>query len=597
MRTNAQIAAVFTELAERLAVVETQPYRWLAYQKAAAAIRDAPVAVARLAADGRTREVPGIGKAIAEKIDALLATETFPALERARREVPDGLLALTQVEGIGARTAQRVWRELDASSWEDVLEAARVGRLGQVSGIGPKTVRAVLEHADAGAAHAAGAPQGLLRNDAVGLCEAVLHLLQDALGSRVQDTLVTGELTRGVELPRAASLVLVGDDPHELLLDACAALRDHGFADPDGDAGVPDDEGAAALPHALLLAANGAPVVLWASDTAQLPRTCLHAVGPAEHAAELLGSEQLLEAGAAATPPGGWAQIRVLEGEPLPDAALYAAAGRTYTAPELRDGLAGSSVASSELVRASQLVAELHCHSTWSDGRASILDMARAARDRGDTHIVIADHSAPYAMVNGLDGERLEQQAGEIALANGELGGEFTVLQGSEVEVQPDGSLGLPDEVLERLDWVVASLHVSQRQDAATIWARMERVLRNPLVDCIGHPSSRILHRRAPTALDLDRLTELAAETGTILEINADPRRLDLDAIHATGAIAAGVRLAINSDAHSARGLAVRDHGVAVARRAGARPADIVNTLTVEQLQAIRPRNRSRVAG
>jgi DNA polymerase (family 10) len=204
--------------------------------------------------------------------------------------------------------------------------------------------------------------------------------------------------------------------------------------------------------------------------------------------------------------------------------------------------------------------------------------MARAAVARGDTHNAITDHSAPFAMVGGLDAARLAEQADEIDIANAEMGGEFTVLKGIELEVLADGSLGLDDQTLATLDWVVASTHVSQRQSAAEMTARVEAAMRNPFVDCIAHPTGRTLLRRPPSNVDTDRLIELALETGTLLEINANPRRLDMSADLARRALEAGVTIAVNSDAHGANTLSVRSYGVPVARRAGATPSQVVNT-------------------
>jgi DNA polymerase (family 10) len=252
-----------------------------------------------------------------------------------------------------------------------------------------------------------------------------------------------------------------------------------------------------------------------------------------------------------------------------------------------------------DLVTAEDLRGELHAHSDWSDGRAPIIEMARAARERGDEYFLVSDHSAPYAMVGGLDDDRIQAQAEEIARANATLAEEhaagapaFRVLHGSEVEILADGSLGLGDDTLRRLDWVVASIHVSQKQDAATILERMRKVIENPLVDAIGHPTSRRLLKRHKTALDVGALVELAAQHDVALEINANPDRLDLDSDDAALALSRGVRLTINTDAHRPDTLALRDHGVAVARRAGARRGDVVNSLPVEELLAGRRRNR-----
>jgi DNA polymerase (family 10) len=289
--------------------------------------------------------------------------------------------------------------------------------------------------------------------------------------------------------------------------------------------------------------------------------------------------------------PAGWAKV---QDEPGAD-----------TVPiELRDAvLAGTCTIASaprDLIVAADLNGDLHGHSDWSDGHATILEMAHAARDRGDSWYLVSDHSAPYAMVGGLGPERLLAQAEEIAAANAQLQREheidgapaFRLLQGSEVEILADGALGLPDTALAKLDWVVASIHVAQRQSAEAVLERMRRVIANPLVDAIGHPTSRRLLRRERTALDVDVLIELAADSDAVLEINANPDRLDLDSAHAAQALAAGVRLTINTDAHRPANLDLRMHGIAVARRAGVRARDVVNCLPIDELLASRRRDR-----
>jgi DNA polymerase (family 10) len=285
---------------------------------------------------------------------------------------------------------------------------------------------------------------------------------------------------------------------------------------------------------------------------------------------------------------------------------------------ELRDRVLAGDLdaddAPRDLLTESDFRGDLHTHSDWSDGKAKLLDMARAARNRGDQYICVTDHSAPYAMVGGLDAARLQAQAEEIAAANEQLAAEhddflaelpegldlarvgdtpFRVLRGTELEILADGTLGLPDDVLERLDWVVASIHVSQRQSEAEIVARMRRAVESPFVDAIGHPTSRRVLTRARTALPIDVLVELAVEHGLVLEINANPDRLDLDSDHAAAALAAGVQLTVNTDAHRTRTLGLRSHGVAVARRAGARAVDVVNCLDVDTLLTGRRRHAS----
>jgi DNA polymerase (family X) len=266
------------------------------------------------------------------------------------------------------------------------------------------------------------------------------------------------------------------------------------------------------------------------------------------------------------------------------ESALFEALGLDWIPPELREDWGEIEAAQNRtlprLVELGQIRADMHTHSEWSDGRGTVAEVAAAALARGYEYYVISDHSFYMGMVNGLDAERLKQQRAEIDAVNAEMqrrGVNFTLLQGSEVDILPDGSLALPDDVLATLDWVVASLHVSLRQERATVTQRLLNAIRNPHVDCIGHPTGRLLLRRQGADLDIDAVLAAAAETGTVLEIDGAYPRLDLDAEHARRAIAMGIPIVIDSDAHRPAELDGIEYGVLTARRAWARAEDIVN--------------------
>lgn len=502
--TNQRIAAVFAELGERLQLIDEKPYRALAYSRAATTFRELPHSIVALSQAGTLGGLDGVGTATVAKVAELIATGTFDQLEEARGRVPNGLLALTRMPGIGASTAKRIWRELSAESLDDVVAAAADGSLAELPKISAKTCATILEHADAVMdalqQPADGAVDELLRDSAAAVLDAAAAIIERAAPSA--SIVQLGDLPAGEEIVRDLALGCRGCDP---------ALAESAFA----AAGWGFNDGAA-------LAPNGSTLrVVYAASELEL------------------------------------------------DLARDAA----------RSALTGS-------LREEHLRADLHLHSTWSDGRASIRDMAITARDRGDTHMAITDHSAPYAMVGGLGADELAAQAIEVAELNTVLDGSFTVLRGIEVEILADGSLGLPDEVLAELDWVVASIHVAQRQSADQLQARMDRVLANPHVDCIGHPTSRLLLRRPSTELDVAWLIDRAAQTGTALELNANPRRLDLSAHWCHIAAEKGVPIAINSDAHAPDQLNLRSHGVAVARRAGLGPDQVVNCWSLADLRA-----------
>ncbi len=285
------------------------------------------------------------------------------------------------------------------------------------------------------------------------------------------------------------------------------------------------------------------------------------------------------------TPESGAAEILCATEE-----EVYSTLGLPYIPPPLRENR-GEIEAAIEgklphLVQTEDILGDLHVHSTWSDGRLSILEMARAARDRGLRYIVISDHSQSLGIGNGLSIERLRDQAAEIREANEIMGPSFYVLHGTEMEIKADGSLDFPDEILAGLDFVTASLHTSLSQPREQVTDRMLNAIWNPHVDMIAHPSGRLLPDRSGADLDMDMILESAAATNTILEINANPRRLDLRDIHVRQALKHGVRLAINTDAHHSDHLAFLHYGVATAQRGWAEANNIVNTWPVEKLLA-----------
>jgi DNA polymerase (family X) len=569
---NAEIADAFAELADRLALTDLKPYRYMAYRKAETRFRELGDSVAVLSREGRLREIEGIGPAIEEKVDQLLQTGTFDALERAREQVDDTLLALTRLSGIGPATARKVYAAVDGESFESLLERAAAGTLPVGGGVTRKVVDALAGEAArraSGDTLGVGSLSGVPRDDADeprpgpwfrrDQAAAQLEALR-ALLAGLCELQVGGDYARGCELVDRLVALARPTTPAAPASALADTLLERGF-----DVAEPDSTDALEA-----VSPAGMPVTIArAASTQDAARRLSEVIGPPAW------STLITEPAAADVP----AELR--------DAVLS-------------DRMTIDQAAALELVAASDLRGELHGHSDWSDGRATILEMAHAARARGDCYYAVTDHSAPYAMVGGLDEDRLRAQADEIARANEQLQREhedggapaFVLLHGSEVEILADGTLGLPDRALERLDWVVASVHVAQRQEPDRILERMRRVIDNPLVDAIGHPTSRRLLRRERTALDVDALIEMAAPAGVVLEINANPDRLDLDSAHAARALAAGVRLTVNCDAHRPANLDLREHGIAVARRAGARAADVVNCLPAAQLLATRRRAR-----
>lgn len=580
---NDEIAAAFEELADRLALTDEKPYRYLAYRRAATTFRELADSAAVLSGEGRLRDVPGIGPAIDEKVRELLASGTFPALERARADVDDVLLELVSLPGIGPATARKAHAALGSASFAELLDRARAGELATGSGVSAKLVSALSAEAARRASGPDRSARGLsgVPRDASGVPldgpwlrrDQAQQLALDTiamLGELVTRASISGAYARGCELVRDVRIAASASDPHASRAAVCERLASRGWdVAAHEPAAVIASELAplgAAVCAASLVSASGITVIVAITREAERALLDSRLAGPASWPADAPDSVAVE------------LRDRVLAGE------LSMASAASFD----------------ELVRAEDLRGELHAHSDWSDGRATILEMAHAARARGDAYFAVTDHSSPYAMVGGLDPARLAAQADEIARVNEQLALEherdgapaFTVLRGTELEILPDGSLGLDDAALGTLDWVVASLHAQQGQSEHVIRERMRAALENPLVDAIGHPTSRRLLVRERTAIDVCWLIEQAIEHDVVLEINANPDRLDLDSTHAAQAVAAGARLTINTDAHRTATLSLREHGIAVARRAAVPRRCVVNALSLSELRAARRSQR-----
>lgn len=579
--SNQEIARALEEIADHLDFAGRPQTRYpaRAYRRAARSISQLPVSVGALAMTGRARELRGVGESVEARIVELCQTGEIAYLERLREETPTALMLLTRIRGLSRPLAYAIWETIQPRSLEEVAEAAEDGRLLEVPKVGPKTIERIRDGIATLLSEPELVAEPMLRTHALRAALDVRGVLE-AVVPGVLRVHLGGELVRGHELVHLLDVLLVAEDASAATEVVREQLDARGWQTYSEEAEVSDE----CLTFALQ-GTSGAGIRIHVTDEQHEARSLLFAIGPRGHArAVCRRADQPCDA------------PRIAH-EPAPDAALYAEAGLAWVPPELRDHDGVLELAEHgtlpQLVELADLRGELHCHSTWSDGRASTAEMAAAAIERGYDHIAITDHSQSLRIVNGLTHGDLAAQWRELEQVRAELSGSLHLLQGTELEILPDGSLDFPDEVLERLDWVVASIHSSQRQPAEEITQRMERALFNPFVDCIGHPTSRLLLRRPKTALDTDRLIELAAETGTFLEINASPDRLDLDAETARRAADAGVLLCIDSDAHGTETLRLVEHGIAIARHAGLTAAQVVNTRTWPQIRALQKRWRA----
>ncbi len=546
--SNLDVARALYEIADLLEVQGGDPFRVRAYRRAAQSIETAVAEVAELARQGRLTAIEGVGRAIAAKIEEYLTTGRMEYLEELRRAVPPGVLELTRVPGLGARTAHLLYRRLGIDSLDRLELAARQGDVRDLAGMGPKKEMAILEGLRKLRRRAERAPLGAVRPIAEGLVE---RLRQHPAVLRAE---VAGSIRRCRDTVGDIDVVVASRAPAEVLHQVRR------------------------LPVAGQVLEEAENAIRMTTSLGR--RVEVHVVPPERYGVALLemtGSAAHLEA------LGDLPQRAATEEE------VYRCKGLPYIEPELREGL-GEVEAAREgrlprLLTRRDLKGDLHTHTTASDGTATAAEMMEAAKALGHQYVAICDHSRSLTIARGLSEERLRMQAAEIRRLNrGER--RFRLLHGVEVDILRDGSLDFPDEVLRELDVVVASIHSAMHLDAGAQTERLLRAIANPHVDIIGHPTGRVLGRRDPYPLDFDRIVEACARTGTALEISASPSRLDLSDLHARLAKHRGVKLVINTDAHAIPELASLDYGVGQARRAWLEPKDVVNTMDLDELLA-----------
>jgi DNA polymerase (family 10) len=535
---NAFVADRLDAFASLLELAESNPYTIRAYRRAAETVRAAPSPIADLVRTGRVRALRGIGPSIEAKLRELVETGEIAELAALERDLAPGLVGLGRYLGLTAKRSVDIARALGVRTPEELREAAAEGRLRDVPGIGPKMERQILE---ALAREGEPRPQrGLTINRARELVGGVAEQLGGA---------VAGDVRRWRDSSELLAVVCAADDP--------APLLDR-FAELPQVVAIIERKARSAVG----LTVEGVPIGVVVSDAARFGTTLLRATGAPAYVAAL---------------------------EPLPDAAteheVYEALGIPWCPPELREQpFRGEPPALLELA---DIRGELHCHTTYSDGRASVEEMGRAAIARGYEYLAICDHTPAVGAVRGLTPDDVRRQGEEIAAAN-EVLAPFRVLRGIECDILPDGRLDLPDDVLAELDWVQASVHGGQRMPRREMTARVSAAIANPYVSCLSHPTGRYVNRRPENAVDLQRIYELALEHGVAIEVNGLPDRLDLKGEHVRDALAAGLDIVCNTDAHSTQGLGNMPNAVHTARRGGATAANVVNTRPLEAV--LRPR-------
>ncbi len=565
--SNRQIAALLRRIGNILDIQGENRFKVMAYRRAADNIEALPQDLADYWRENRLREIPGIGEALAEKLDELLRTGHMSYLEKLEQQVPSGVVDLLQIPDVGPKTARLVWEQLGITSIQQLQAAAESGRLRQLPGMGAKSEQKILAGIQTLARRGQRIPLGQARPLALKL----LAGLKEAIPALPQAT-VAGSLRRWRDTIGDLDLLAASDDPQPVM-EAFARLPDVAEVLLQGatKTSVRTRDG-------LQVDLRVVPTRCWGTALQYFTGSQAHNIALRERALKrgFSLSEYALKR------EDGSELVCATEEE------VYQALGLPWIPPELRENR-GEIEAAAEgrlpnLIEFGQLQGEIHAHSTWSDGTATIEEMAEAARARGYRYLVITDHSESLGVTGGLSAARLREQRTEITRLN-QRWSDFRLLQGVEVEVRADGTLDYPDEVLAELDCVVASLHTSLRQDREQITARALTAIHNPHVDVLGHPSGRLLGRREESAIDLEAVLQAAALSGVAMEVNAHPARLDLDDVHVRRAMELGVPIVINCDAHSPTDFDLIEYGIATARRGWAVAERVLNALPLEELE------------
>lgn len=569
---NLAIARVFNEIADLLEIKQENPFKIRAYRNAADTIAHLGTRLAELTAAERLG-IPGIGKDLAAKIAELLDTGSVKYHQELLQEFPPTILDLLNLQGVGPKTVALLYRGLEIRTLDDLERAAREGRLRELKGMGAKKESLILKSLEERRRFAGGRLTAEAFDTAAALVGALREHAPEAHVSMV------GSLRRGCDTCGDLDILAAGGPP--TMMEAFTGYK--------------------LVERVLVHGGTKSSVLLWGGFQADLRLVPRESVGAAlqyftgSKAHNIALRDRAIQRGMKLNEYGLYRTDdgTVVAGDS--EDAIYAALGLAFIPPELREHRGEIAAAESgtlpRLVQIADLRGDLHMHTTATDGRADAETMARAAREAGLQYIAITDHSQSLAMANGLDETAVLAQARAIRDLNARLDG-ITVLAGIECDIRPDGSMDLADDCLAQLDLVVASVHSALNQDEEQMTARLLRAIECRWVDVIAHPTGRLLLKREPSRGNMDRVIAAAADAGVALEINSQVDRLDLDDGHARAARDRGVRLLIDSDAHSPAALGNIRWGVNVARRAWLEPTDVLNTRPLDEFRSFLRRNR-----
>ncbi|MGH9867697.1 MAG: DNA polymerase/3'-5' exonuclease PolX [Candidatus Polarisedimenticolia bacterium] len=565
-----QVATVLEEIGALLELKGENPFKARAYLAAARALDALEEDLGTLLAEGRLRGVKGIGEAISAKITTLATTGRLPYHDDLRREIPAGLLEMIQVPGLGPRRARVLHQKLGIDSVDGLAEACRAGRLAGLGGFGAASQEKILQ----GIAFVKRHVGYMLLSDATRLAHALVQEVSSLQGvSHVQSA---GSLRRRKELVRDIDLLAShkkGSRP-EAILRRFTRLPS-----------VRQVLGAGET-KASVLTDDGRQVDLRVVSETELPFALLYFTGSADHNIALRRRAQSM--GLKINEYGLWQGTRRLACRD--EAAIFARLGLAFIPPELREDWGEIEAAASgelpDLVRLEDLRGVLHVHTNWSDGTDTLEDMVKVAAERGDTFVGISDHSRTAAYAGGLSLERVAEQRRALAALRRRYT-KLTILHGTESDILKDGSLDYPAEVLDAFDFVIGSVHSHFSLPEQEQTARVVRAIANPHLTCVGHPTGRLLLQREGFSLDMEKVMDAAARHGKLIELNAQPHRLDIDWRACRRAAQKGVKVSINPDAHSLEEMEQTSYGIDTARRGWLTARDVANTRPWKEIRAL----------
>jgi len=572
--TNAQIAAAFDQIADLLEFQGANPFRVRAYRNGARTVRDYPEPLAALASEGvaRLTQIDGIGQDLAAKIITLVETGDLPMLQELRAQVPESVLALVRIPGVGPKKAAALHKQLGIKTLDELRAACEAGSVRQIKGFGEATEQAILK----GISVAEKASVRMYWSEADLVVQSLREHLLAVPG--IQQLEFTGSYRRGKETVGDIDILVVAKDP-AAVMDQLDRYEDREEVLARGDTKMS------------IRTYRGLQVDLRVVPAESFGAALQYFTGSKEHNVIVRGMAKdrglkINEYGVFRVEDGGETRVAGATEE-----EVYQAIGLPVFPPELREGRREFEWAASgklpKLIETKDIRGDLHMHTNATDGTATLEEMVEAARKRGLKYIAITDHSQRVSMARGLNPERLLAQWEEVDRVNARLGGKFTVLKGIECDILEKGGMDLPDDVLAQADWVIASVHYGQKQSRQQITDRILGAIANPYVCVVAHPTGRILNRREPYEVDLDAVFAAAKEHRKFLELNANPARLDLNDVYCAAAKSHGIPIVISSDAHSPEGLDVMRYGILQARRAGLTKADVANTRSWAEIRKL----------